>query len=473
MKYSKKKFNKGKFFFSLAILFLALFSVIFYYVKPHIYKSLPQESIFPEGKAEWLGIYLKGYKVGYTGSIVQPISTGYRIFSKTYMKMSPMGQQVNEVTSILKGEADKNYSLKRFSFEFISGDHKLAAKGRVEGKKLMVDVYTENKVKSMSFPLKYGYIPATLEGIVETGKTGKFDYFDPSMQSMFEISIKKLGNEVIDGIETVKYSVRLTNIDIFFWVDKQGNLLKEESPIGLVMKRETEEEAKKFENKGFKLFESYAVGSGKIIENPRKVNKLEVVIQNVSLGGLSIQDDRQRLKGDTLIIHTTYPKSEYKIPDSIRRYLVSTPFIPADDEEVINLAKSIVGTAKKWEAVKKIVDYLYINIKKVPTFSIPNALDVIRTKEGDCNEHATLFVALARSIGIPAKVNVGLVYVGREFYYHAWASVYLGRWVDVDPTFGQSPADATHLKLEQGDFSQQAKLYQIIGRIKIKVLNYD
>jgi len=470
--HSKKKSGKGKFLFSLSIFFLALFLVIFYYTRSNT-DNLPQKIVFPKGKAEYLGIYLKGYKVGYTGSMVQPTETGYRIFSKTYMKMSPMGNQVNEVTSILKAEASKNYSLKKFYFDFVSGEHKLTSKGTVVGKKLMVDVYTEGKKRSMVLPLKYGFIPATLEGIVETGKTGKFDYFDPSMQSMFEITIKKLGKEIIDSVEAVKYSVRLTNIDILFWVDMKGNLIKEESPIGLVMKRESEKEAKKLENKGFKLFESYAVGSGKYMETPRKVNMLKVVIGNVSLKGLSIQDDRQHLKGDTLIIRTTYPKSGYKIPDSLRKFLSSTPFIPANDKEVINLANKIVGNSKNWDAVKKIVDYLYINIKKVPTFSIPNALDVIHTKEGDCNEHAALFVALARSIGIPAKVNVGLVYVGGEFYYHAWTSVYLGRWVDVDPTFGQTPADATHIKLEQGDFAHQAKLYQIIGRIKVKVLKYD
>ena len=470
--HSKKKSRKGKLFFSLSIFFLALFLVIFYYARPNT-NNVTGDIAFPKGKAEYLGIYLKGYKVGYTGSIVQPIQTGYRIFSKTYMKMSPMGNQVNEVTSVLKAEADKDYSLKNFTFDFISGKHKLKAKGKVFGKRLKVDIYTEGKKKSMEIPLKYGFIPATLEGIVETGKTGKFDYFDPSMQSLFEITIKKLGKEMIDGVEAHKYSVRLTNIDILFWVDKDGNLIKEESPIGLVMKRETEEEAKKFENKGFKLFESYAVGSGKFIKNPRETKMLKVVIHNVSLKGLSIEDDRQHLKGDTLIIQTTYPKTRFKIPEALKKYLSSTPFIPADDKEVIDLAKKIVGKNKGWDAVKKIVDYLYVNIKKVPTFSIPNALDVIRTKEGDCNEHATLFVALARSIGIPAKVNVGLVYVGGEFYYHAWCSVYLGRWVDVDPTFGQYPADATHIKLEQGDFAHQAKLYQIIGRIKVIVLGYD
>ena len=474
MKHSKKKSNRANIFLSLSIFFLGIFFILFYYKTPHNKTTLTGENFLPKGKkAEYMGIYLKGYKVGYTASITEPYKDGYRVYSKTYMKMSPMGQKMNEVVSTLKAEADKRYSLKSFYFNFASGKHKLTANGQVKGKILLVDIITEGKKRSMKIPLKYGYIPVTLEGIVESGKTGNFDYFDPSMQSLFEISIKKIGNDILDGVKTTKYAVRLANIDITFWVDKKGNLIKEESPIGLVMKRESEQEAKKLENKGFKLFESYAVGSGKYIQNPREIKMLKVVLKNVDLKGLAIADDRQKLFGDTLIIRTTYPAQKYTIPDSMKKYLVSTPFIPADDPEVKSLANKIVGNSTGWDAVKKIVDYLYLNIKKVPTFSIPNALDVIHTKEGDCNEHATLFVALARSLGIPAKVNVGLVYVGGEFYYHAWASVYLGRWVDVDPTFGQAPADASHLKLEQGNFSNQAKLYKIIGRIKVEVLDYD
>ena len=43
-----------------------------------------------------------------------------------------------------------------------------------------------------------------------------------------------------------------------------------------------------------------------------------------------------------------------------------------------------------------------------------------------------------------------VVAIDGRFYYHAWAEVMLQRWVGVDPTLGQFPTDATHLRLVTG-----------------------
>ena len=64
-------------------------------------------------------------------------------------------------------------------------------------------------------------------------------------------------------------------------------------------------------------------------------------------------------------------------------------------------------------------------LEKKPTVSLPSAREVLRTKVGDCNEHTALYVAMARALGIPARIAVGLVYVRGAFYYHAWPEVYL------------------------------------------------
>ena len=73
--------------------------------------------------------------------------------------------------------------------------------------------------------------------------------------------------------------------------------------------------------------------------------------------------------------------------------------------------------------------------------SLPNAVEVFRNRVGDCNEFTVLYVALARALGLPARAIAGLVYLDGHFYYHAWPEVYAGRWIMVDPVFGQVPAD--------------------------------
>jgi transglutaminase-like putative cysteine protease len=79
-----------------------------------------------------------------------------------------------------------------------------------------------------------------------------------------------------------------------------------------------------------------------------------------------------------------------------------------------------------------------------------------------------LYVALARAIGLPARTAVGLVHVRGRFYYHAWPEVYLNGWVAVDPTLGQYPADASHLRFLVGGLARQVELIRLIGRLSIE-----
>jgi hypothetical protein len=98
---------------------------------------------------------------------------------------------------------------------------------------------------------------------------------------------------------------------------------------------------------------------------------------------------------------------------------------------------------------------------------VPSAVQVLEARRGDCNEHTVLYVALARALGLPARTAVGLVYVNGAFFYHAWPEVWLGEWVAVDPTFGQHPADAAHLRFVVGGLAQQVEVVRLIGRLSI------
>src|SRR5262249_61456234 len=98
-------------------------------------------------------------------------------------------------------------------------------------------------------------------------------------------------------------------------------------------------------------------------------------------------------------------------------------------------------------------------------------LQVLRARGGDCNDHTQLFVALARAIGVPTRFVAGLAYVDGKFYYHAWPEVLLTGWVAVDPTFGQFPADAGHLRFVIGGLTRQTELLRLMGNLEIQVLD--
>ena len=101
------------------------------------------------------------------------------------------------------------------------------------------------------------------------------------------------------------------------------------------------------------------------------------------------------------------------------------------------------------------------------------AVDVLRAGQAECQGHAYLLAALARAMGLPARVVNGIVYSLEHdgFLYHSWNEVWLPEegWRAVDATFGQPVADATHVKLIEGEHpAELLPLVGMVGRTRIE-----
>ena len=95
-----------------------------------------------------------------------------------------------------------------------------------------------------------------------------------------------------------------------------------------------------------------------------------------------------------------------------RRYLAPEPLIESDDPEIrAEAEKAVRGATAPRARAEALTRYVNGLLEKKPTVSIPSAREVLRTKVGDCNEHTALYVAMARALGIPARISVGLVFV--------------------------------------------------------------
>ena len=160
----------------------------------------------------------------------------------------------------------------------------------------------------------------------------------------------------------------------------------------------------------------------------------------------------------------------------LRESLEPEPLIQSDDERIIDARRADHGPGVEWlqdpkEVARQLTTAVYDMLDKEITFSVPNAVQVLETLQGDCNEHTVLYVAMARALGLPARTAVGLVYVNGAFFYHAWPEVWLDEWVAVDPTFGQYPADASHIRFVIGGLAQQVEIVRLIGNLDIEVLD--
>lgn len=150
--------------------------------------------------------------------------------------------------------------------------------------------------------------------------------------------------------------------------------------------------------------------------------------------------------------------------------LKSTIVVEADSPEIKAALKKIVGAQKDaYVTAKKIVEWVGNSMVKDYGSSSDRATDVLRQMRGDCTEHSLLAVTLLRAAGIPAKRVDGVVYLVNEdgvpaLYWHEWVEAYVGEWTQMDPTFIQPVADATHFAVgEEGN----AEIVPLIGQLKV------
>lgn len=208
---------------------------------------------------------------------------------------------------------------------------------------------------------------------------------------------------------------------------------------------------------------------------PGNTSYLKVRITGIDPSLFELNGGRQMLRGPILTIFKDPPeKKTGEDPHALPEEFLGESFsIKSRDPVTVALAREISGNETEPVKVARLIyEWVYRNIRKEPAVTLPVSTDVLRTRRGDCNEHATLFTALARAAGVPSRVALGLVYADGRLYYHAWSEILAGGWIAVDPTLGQFPADASHIRLVTGDLDKQTRIISVIGRIKLEGLEY-
>jgi transglutaminase-like putative cysteine protease len=277
-----------------------------------------------------------------------------------------------------------------------------------------------------------------------------------------------------------KVAINFKGTSQLAWIGDRGELLKEKGILGIQLEKTTREDALHglAAAASADLTQTASVASNVKLEDLDHLSTLQVEISGISGQMVQLNGGRQTFKANILTIEketltNLSPDIQKRNLQNLEKvFLRPEPFIQSDDQRIKALAQEIAGhQAVPLEKVRLLVAWVYKNIDKRPVLSLPDALSTSDNRVGDCNEHAVLLAALARAMGIPCRVEAGLVYLKGRFYYHAWNLVYVGRWITVDSVYGQIPADVSHIRLVTGSASQQLDLIGIIGKLQLMVLN--
>lgn len=388
--------------------------------------------------------------------------------------------------------------LSNFTFSLSSsGSHAMSVTGIVNDGILALEIETGGDTFPMELPvgrdlLLSGNLGTSTLNLpaLEVGDEVIMDAFDPVTFSSGVARVKCVGTEVLDDggnpVFTKILTTTLGGITTKTWVASNEEVIRVETPFGLILRKIPPENAElaRAAPVPAELLDNIAIRPAG--HTPfRGARRMEVRLSGFPNGALPPSDDLQKKIGPGHYLIQTAGLVSHEAPGFVpgihenpddevhAEFLQGDAFVQVNHPRIARQARDIVGDdTLPWDRARKIYAWLYENIEKTIVLSLPSALDVLNTRQGDCNEHTVLFAALARSIDIPTRIAIGLVWSDdlAGFYYHAWPEVYVGKWVPMDPTLGQEIADATHIKLLNGDIDAWPQLIAYLGQLEVDVL---
>jgi len=445
----------------------------------------------------WMGVFMgNDTRVGFMHLRSSPKRKdhlpGSRFSLTARLKLSLFGHDTN---LMLNGDAWRaaNNETADFDFDLASGDHKMRIVGALADNRLDAQFHAAGEVTPLTFPVDSQLIFGGGIGtgaldlpILEPGEEVYVDSFDPTTMGMSRARIACTGFETVriagDEVEARVMEVELGGLTTRAWVTEDQETVKASTPFGLTLKKVTPEEAMKSlaGAERASLVERLGVqASGKPVAHG--ITRMTFRLAGLPQGVRVMEDDYQKHLGDG-VYEIAFPAAAADFaPSSLGEeeraaYLASDPFVLADNAQVREAAEeATLGAESDLEKALALYDWVFQHIDKVPIISVPSAVDVLRTRTGDCNEHTVLYAAMARSIDLPCRIAIGLVYSDHigGFGYHAWPEAYVGGWLPMAPTLGQPVCDATHVKLLTGGIEKWTGLVNFIGRIEMEILETE
>ena len=458
-------------------------------------------------------------QIGFASTTIDTLPDTLRVTDVLALEVPVLGtlQRSDAQTEAI---LSRDLELRSFTAWLRSDNARFAARGVVSGDTLLTVVVETGAARdtlrlSLAQPIS---LPSLLSlnvafsGALEIGRTHTLQVFDPLQLAEREVRLTIEAEStfvfpdsaVFDSVvmrfvpvlwDTVQaWAARHGNgaAGLRTWVDRVGQIVHVTSPGGVTLERSAFELAyENFRRTAGQRRALAASGTGRhdivgqtaiasnVVLRPGNLRVLRVRLSGVELAGFDLDGGGQRLAGDTLII-TRQPRSALRAaytlrtpPGRLGAFMRAEPLIESDDPRIEAQARQIIGrTRDPVEATERLTAWVHQHLTKEVTLGVPSAVDVLARRRGDCNEHTALFVALARAVKIPTRIAAGLMHLDGAFYYHAWPEVWLdGEWVGVDPTFGQVPADAGHLRFTVGSLARQVELLRLLGRLSLAVID--
>ncbi len=266
-----------------------------------------------------------------------------------------------------------------------------------------------------------------------------------------------------DTVPARRFDLEGPNVPRTMWVGPEGTVVHALLPSGAIARRRAYEMAYENYRRRPPASSPFGVlGSIDPLTPPAATaGDSAVFVVDSATAALAAESPWQQRRGDTVTVWRAgvARATVGPVPTGSRGWALAG----TEDPRMLAQARQIGSVRDRLAAARSLVVWVHGTLEKERGGVLAAAPSVLEARRGGVNEHVILFVGLAEAIGLPARPVAGVVATPRGLFAHAWAEVWLGEWVPVDPTLGQMPADVAHLRLGVGRLAGPVEFLNLIG----------
>jgi hypothetical protein len=481
--------------------------------KPDDPKPAPADDALGKIVAEtWDALYIKGQKIGYYHVVVRETEKNgakYVYATKEQkLTVARFGQIVEQWAEDSTLESLAGEILVVRMKQGISRDQQLAITGEVAGNTLKIK--GEGPASNASdIPWPEGVLGIAKESNLykdrkpKPGDSFEYKIYEPRLNSIVTTTVKCLALETIAliegepakpllkleaGMKPLKYGTGTFQLPpSTVWIDPTTfEIVRQDADMPslggrMITLRTTKEIAMRPPGKVPDLFDVQSIRLDKDLPGVHGAKQVvyRITAENEKdLLSKFPRDSRQDAVADGPAVELTVtairgPRPGKADPEPGPEYLSKSFFIDWENGKVRAHAKAAIdglaANATTWDKAKAVEKWVHDNIRAVEfSQAMATAAQVSSDLRGDCTEYAMLACGMCRSLGIPSKTALGLVYApgrdGKPFLaYHMWFEVYVGgQWLALDGTLARGSVGPGHIKITDAHWDKVQSLTPLL-----------
>src|SRR3954465_3408205 len=325
--------------------------------------------------AVWRGVYYRGEKIGFTVSQTTAEEDGFVLEEDGRLQMALLGA-TTAATLRTAAHVDKAFALRAFEFSLDPGTGPIEVRGKIDGRRLSLDVKTaagtRSEVRELDEPpaLSLNMSRRLANGGLVAGARHQWTVFDPATLRNSKVNVSVGRRELVGGagpapLPPFRVEMEFAGLKTSSWITDTGEVVREESPLGLITVRESADSARAMAVSRRMQVDLLQAAAGAPpseapVPEPRDVRLMRIRLGGADFSAADLDGGAQHFADGILELRDPQDLKPSPADPDISRYLAAEAFIESDAPEIVAEAEKAVhgvsGTRARAERLTRYVN---------------------------------------------------------------------------------------------------------------------